>query len=318
MSDLAGLAGVSKITVSRALRNSPSVNPETRRKILELAKAHGYRLNLPARNLRLNRSHTLGVVVEMDPSRERPMSDPYPLELLGGISQELTSAGYSLLLTTAGAENIGLQAADGIILLGQGADDRAVHQLAWAAQPWIVWGAPKPGAAYPVVGSDNRQGGLIAAERFEALGRRRIVFLGDPHHAEIGAREAGLAEGLKSAGGSLVASRACGFTFAAGFDAVNALIAEGASFDGVFACNDHVAMGAVRALVDSGRRVPEDVSVIGYDDSPLAAAFVPPLTSVRQDWSAGGVLLARKVLAMIEGESVPSETLPTQLVVRAT
>ena len=99
MADLAELAGLSKITVSRALSDSPLVNPETREKIQALAHEHGYKLNVNARNLRLRRSHTVAVIVEMKPSTDRTMFDPYPLVLLGGISQELTAAGYSVLLT---------------------------------------------------------------------------------------------------------------------------------------------------------------------------------------------------------------------------
>lgn len=88
--------------------------------------------------------------------------------------------------------------------------------------------------------------------------------------------------------------------------------------DGLFAASDLLAMGAVRAFTDAGLAVPEAVSVIGYDDSPAAQSFAPPLTSVRQDWHHGGVLLARKVLDLIAGQAAASEIMPTELVVRAT
>ena len=96
MEDLASLAGVSTITVSRALRDSPLVTEKTRERIRRIAEEQGYRLNISARNLRMRRSYSVAVVVEMTPVRGRPMSDPYPLELLGGITQELTTAGYSV------------------------------------------------------------------------------------------------------------------------------------------------------------------------------------------------------------------------------
>ena len=96
MEDLAQLAGVSKITVSRALRNSPLVTEATRDKVRRVAEEQGYRFNVSARNLRMGRSYSVAVVVEMTPAKGRPMSDPYPLELLGGITQELTTAGYSV------------------------------------------------------------------------------------------------------------------------------------------------------------------------------------------------------------------------------
>ena len=100
MADLARLAGVSKITVSRAMGDKAPVSAQTRAKVRALALKHHYTLNVSARNLRLRRSHTVAVVVEMTPTPERPMSDPYPLELLGGILQQLASNDFSALLTT--------------------------------------------------------------------------------------------------------------------------------------------------------------------------------------------------------------------------
>ena len=99
---------------------------------------------------------------------------------------------------------------------------------------------------------------------------------------------------------------------------MHALLDANPQVDALFAASDLLAIGAIRALIERGRRVPEDVSVIGYDDTPLGATFVPPLTSVHQNFIDAGVLLARKVRALIEGEAATSETLPTHLVVRAT
>ncbi|MDT4878741.1 Lactose operon repressor [compost metagenome] len=99
---------------------------------------------------------------------------------------------------------------------------------------------------------------------------------------------------------------------------MHALLDTHAQLDALFAASDLLAIGAIRALIERGRRVPEDVSVIGYDDTPLGATYVPPLTSVHQNFIDAGVLLARKVRALIEGEAAGSETLPTHLVVRTT
>jgi DNA-binding LacI/PurR family transcriptional regulator len=307
------------MTVSRALRNSPLVTPVVRAHIIELARTHGYRLNLPARNLRLSRSHTIGVVIEMDPSPERPLTDPYPLALLGGISQELTSSGYNLLLTTLHAvDSSTLNAAEGLILLGQGPDDVAVRAIRKLGIPWVVWGAPRAGQHYPVVGTDNEHGGAVAATRLLELGRRSLVFIGDLRHAEVAARHRGFADVIRSADDATLTTRASPFSFHGGAQVAADLLKAGTRFDGVFACSDPLAMGVIRTLVQFGKRVPDEVSVIGYDDSPLAASFVPPMTSVQQDWRSGGSLLARKVVALIEGKTVTSEVLPTNLVVRAT
>ncbi|CUI06566.1 LacI family DNA-binding transcriptional regulator [Massilia sp. P8910] len=317
MEDLASLAGVSTITVSRALRDSPLVTEKTREKIRRIADEQGYRLNISARNLRMRRSYSVAVVVEMTPVKGRPMSDPYPLELLGGITQELTTAGYSVVLTSKQLmDTAPVQGADGLILLGQGSHGEAVRFLQKAGLPLVVWGAPESGAI--VVGSDNRRGGASVAERFLAQGRRKLVFLGDVDHAEVEERCAGFIDALGGQG-TVHIIRPKAFTFESGFDSMTALLKKkGHAFDGVFAASDLLAMGAIRALTEHQLRVPDDVSVIGYDDTPGAASFVPPLTSVHQYLRDGGVLLAKKMLALMNGEQVESEMLPTTLIARQT
>lgn len=319
MADLAKLAGVSAITVSRALRDSPLVNPQTRAQIKTLAERHGYLFNISARNLRLRRSMMVAVVVEMKPSAERQMSGPYPLDLLGGISQELTSSGYSVLLTSLqGGALPNVQAADGVILLGQGAHEDAMHEVQRWGRPMVVWGAVSRHESQVVVGSDNQRGGKLAAERFVALGRRRPVFLGDAAHGEFAERLAGFSAALAVHGLSPLTPNVPNFTVTAGAAAVHALLDEHPQFDALFAASDLLAIGAIRALIERGRRVPEDVSVIGYDDTPLGATYLPPLTSIHQNFVDGGVLLARKILALIDGEPASSEILPTHLVARVT
>jgi DNA-binding LacI/PurR family transcriptional regulator len=299
MEDLASLAGVSTITVSRALRDSPLVTAPTRERIRRIAEEQGYRLNVSARNLRMRRSYSVAVVVEMTPVKGRPMSDPYPLELLGGITQELTTAGYSVILTSKQLlDTAPVQGADGLILLGQGSHGEAVRALQKANLPLVVWGAQEAGTTYIVVGSDNRKGGASVAERFLAQGRRKLLFLGDVDHAEVQERCAGFIDALGGeAAVHIIRPRA--FTFEAGFDSMRTVLKKKGGFDGVFAASDLLAMGAIRALTEHSLRVPEDVSVIGYDDTPGAASFVPPLTSVHQYLRDGGVLLARKILGLV-------------------
>lgn len=319
MEDLALLAGVSKITVSRALRNSPLVTEATREKVRRVAEEQGYRFNVSARNLRMGRSYSVAVVVEMTPAKGRPMSGPYPLELLGGITQELTTAGYSVVLTSKQLlDTAPVQGADGLILLGQGSHGEAVTALKKTGRPLVVWGAPEPGSETVVVGSDNRKGGASAAQRFLEQGRTRLVFLGDVDHAEVEERCAGFIGALEGRG-TVHIIRPKAFTFEAGFACISALLKKrGQVFDGVFAASDLLAMGAIRALAEKNLRVPDTVSVIGYDDTPGAATFIPPLTSVHQYLHDGGVLLAKKMLDLMSGQPVVSETLPTTLMVRHT
>ncbi len=319
MEDIAKVAGVSKITVSRALRDSPLVKPDTREKIRKLASEHGYRFNVSARNLRMRRSYSVAVVVEMTPMSGRPMSDPYPLALLGGITQQLTTAGYSVILTAKQLIDTGpVQGADGVILLGQGLHGDAMHAMERSGLPLVVWGAQEEGSTCVVVGSDNHKSGLSVAERFIGLGRKKIIFLGDVDHAEVGQRCAGLIKGMHGHG-KVHIIRPKAFTVDSGFASIAAALKKTPhACDGVFAASDLLAMGAIRALAENNLQVPEDVSVVGYDDSPSAASFIPALTSVHQDLRDGGEMLAQKILDLIDGKVVSSEMLPTKLVVRQT
>ena len=248
------------------------------------------------------------------------MSDPYPLALLGGITEELTSAGYTVVLTSRQLlDSAPVRGADGMILLGQGSHGEAVKVLQKVGLPLIVWGAPEASESYVVVGSDNHAGGASAAARFIEQRRRKLVFLGDVDHAEVQGRCAGFIEAMRGHG-TVHIVRPKAFTFEAGFDSMTALLKKKGehAVDGVFAASDLLAMGAIRALAEHGLRVPDEVSVIGYDDTPGAASFVPPLTSVHQDLRDGGVLLGRKMLALLNDEPVASEMLSTRLIVRQT
>lgn len=324
MADVAGVAGVSKITVSRALSGSELVKAEVRTRICETAAAMGYRINLAARDLRLRQRKRIAVVVDMPATNDRPFYDPYPLALLGGIMQECAAAGFAIVLTTSdprmGAE---AQDASGIIVLGQGVDHHAVRSLTSLNLPLAVWGADDGVEATmgaEVVGSDNRLGGQLAARHLIARDRRRFVFLGDTHHAEIADRAAGFAQGL-AAGAQIVAQRGCDFTREGGRKAMADIVHEGIAFDGVFASSDLVAIGAMQAMTDAGFRPGVDIAVVGYDDIPAAAAHTPRLTTIHQDLTKAGRLLAATLLSRLDPERFDApwtRSLPVTLVARET
>lgn len=316
MADVARELGVAKITVSRALSDHATVKESTRKLIRETAERMGYRLNVSARNLRQQRTRTIAVVIEMAPSHDRLMSEPYPLSLLGGIMQELTAAGQNMVLTTIDLFAEHPPSTDGVILLGQGVHDDAAAAVEAMGLPYVVWGAAHGPPERIVVGSDNRAGGRLAADYLAAGGRRQLVFLGDTQHGEVEDRLSGFGEGLAGRDVRIVAQLACAFTVAAARETVTHMIEQGTSFDGIFCANDAIAMGAIDALAAHGRSVPADVSVVGFDDSPGASIFSPKLTSVRQDWALGGVLLAQKVLDLVGGRAAESHMMPVQLVAR--
>jgi DNA-binding LacI/PurR family transcriptional regulator len=313
MADLAALAKVSKITVSRALRNSDLVRKEVRDQIHDLARNHGYRLNVAARSLRTRRAHSITAVIEMDPSDERPMTEPLTLTIIGGLLQAFTMRGYSLALTTqTQVLNSALHDTDGIILLGQGENDEATSRVRRLNLPMAVWGHVQPASENMVfVGSDNFEGGRLVGEHLAALGRRRILFLGDINHSEVADRFLGLSHAIS---GSAASARqiSCAFSREAGHAAVTAEIGRGESFDAIAACSDPVALGAMDALQSAKITVPREVAVAGFDDTARESR----LTSVRQDWDRAGRLLADKILSLLAGDMPASEKLPVELIVR--
>ncbi len=315
MDDLATLAGVSKITISRALKNSPLVRKEVREQIQELARTHGYRLNTAARNLRLRRNHSITAVVEMTPTADRTMSDPTILAALGGLLQVMTEAGYRVILTTLTQL---LQSrhddSDGIILLGQGKDSEAVRWVSKLGLPLIVWGSPSESDGdWLTVGSDNRAGGRFIGEHLASLGRRRILFLGDPAHPEIGERLAAIRE----ASGADVEVQPCDFGIGAGTRAMQEVLERGWRGDAVAAASDTIALGAMAALLEAGIAIPGEVAVTGFDDIPASTTSAIPLTTVRQDWQQAGELAGSKLLQWLDNGSPVSEQLSVELVVRA-
>ena len=186
MSDLAKIAGVSESTVSRALADHPSVAQATRVRIKALASELGYRINPIARSLRAGRSGVIAVVVPLQHDRNGHLTDPFMMTMLTYLADELTSRGYSMLLSKAVQESgawldstLAQSIAEGLVIIGQSHEHEAINAAAERGAPLVAWGAQMPGQAYPCVGSDNHAGGLIATRHLIRQGRRRIAFLGD-------------------------------------------------------------------------------------------------------------------------------------------
>lgn len=317
MGDLAQLAGVSAITISRALKNSDLVRPAVREKIQSLAAAHGYRLNTAARNLRLRRNHSITAVVNMTPSADRPISDPIFLALVGGLLQVSTDAGCRLILTNAdqllSSRN---DDTDGIIFLGQGSDDAVLREVNALGLPFVVWGAPREeGGGWLTIGSDNVRGGRSIGEHLTALGRKQLLFLGDPAYPEVADRLSGLRSA--TAASCEITVIACPFGRGAGMTATAQAMTEGWRGDAVVGASDTLAMGAMTTLLGAGLHIPHHVAVVGFDDIPAAATAPVPLTTVRQDWDKAGALLGTKLLQWVAGERPGGEMLPISLVERA-
>ncbi len=325
MSDLAKLAGVSKSTVSRALAGSTLVNKETRDLIESLAREHNYRLNTQARNFRLKESLTIAVLIPTAYKAKWQISDPFFLELLGGIAVALNERGHELLLAKATSTSgdwiedfVNYRGSDGVILIGQGLQHQRINKLVGDYSPLAVWGGQLPDQKYCTVGSDNLLGGRKATEHLISRGCERIAFVGNTQMPEVGLRFEGYRMALEKAGIAFDQELqvSTGFSSEAGFEATMSLLSSGTDFDGIFATSDVFAMGAIRALHEQGREVPDDVLVVGYDDISLSPYYNPPLTTVRQDRMMGGRLLVDNLFRSIEGGQPNSVLLPTDLVVR--
>ena len=318
MERVAELAGVSKITVSRALRGSQLVRPELRERIARVANEAGYRMNVAARSLRTRRTQTIAVVIEQLARDDRPIADPLLLTMIGGLLEVLSPADHAMLLTTnehfVASNALG---ADGVVVLGQGEGGRYLSQVGTMGLPIVAWGEPVPGLNVPVIGSDNRQGGRLAAEHLIASGRTKLLFLGDAQHPEVAGRLEGVREVLAESEAILAGVVPCAFSAEAGAKAVQAATTKGIRFDSIVAVSDFIAAGACDALVNSGIQVPADVAIVGFDDTPIASAHRPSLTSIRQDASAAGRALGQAILSVLAGQPPASVSpLPVTLVAR--
>jgi len=326
MADLAKMAGVSKSTVSRALAGSELVNKDTRDLIKKLAVEHNYRINTRARDLFLQNTLTVAVLLPSANRGDWQISDPFFLELLGGIAEAINEQGHQLLLAKTHAQSgnwiadfIDTNSPDGVILIGQGAQHEKINDIATSYKALSVWGAKvEDEQLYPTVGSDNELGGYKATKHLIEQGRKRIVFLGYTSLPEIKLRYAGYHRALAEAGIAIDENleRPARHSKSAGYVSTQQLIEEGVPFDAIFAVSDLFAMAAITALQEAGIRVPEDVAVVGYDDIAISAFYNPPLTSIRQDRMEGGRLLVENLLTAIAGGEPESKTLETELIVR--
>lgn len=325
MADLARLAGVHVSTVSRALGDSPLVQPEMRERIHDLARRHGYVANAAARNLRAGRTETLSVVIPLAHERDQALTDPFFTAMLSHLADAITQRGYGMHLQKVLPPMQGWlqrivaeRRSDGIIVIGQSTEHETLQQAARTATPFVVWGGHLPKQRYCSVGSDNLQGGRLATEHLLALGRRHILFLGDPAIPEIRLRCNGYEQALAAApGGRASASIVkAHLTPDAASTAMQTFLRRGRSFDAVFAATDLIAISAMRVLAAAGLRVPQDVAVVGFDGLEVGAHVHPALSTVRQDLARGAALLVDLLLQRIEGRAAEPVLMPCELVVR--
>lgn len=322
--DLAKLAGVHPGTVSRALANNPLVNAETRARIQALAGEHDFRLNQMASRLRTQKTNVIGVVVPLGHERRQHVSDPFFMAILGHLADQLTEAGYDIMLSRVIPDAgdwleriVDSGMLDGVLLIGQSDQFDAIERVAQRYRPLVVWGSHIEGQTHCAVGVDNRAGGVLVGRRLIERGCKQIAFFGEIRTLELSERYEGLRQAAREAG--LAEPIQCATHLAS--DVMAAEIADHVDrlrgqIDGIAAASDVIAMHTVRVLADRGIPVPDGLPVIGFDDLPLASNIVPRLTTVRQDILRGASAMIEALFARLSGAETPSVVMPATLVLR--
>lgn len=323
--DIAKLANVSKSTVSRALNDSPLIKEETREQIKAIAKENNFCFKATARRLSLGQSHTIAFVTHSH-NECFSMEDLFSLEIMGGISSGLNALGYDFLVvhvdpqTTDWAHQyLDSGKVDGFILNTSSRKQFHIKALFDMEAPFIVWGVPEPQFCYPSVTGDNINGGFLATEHLLKIGRQQIAFIGgDCSEREVQHRFAGFEKALKSASRETQPQMIAygDYSLASGSAAMDQLLQQSPDLDAVFVNSDLMAIGAINVIQAKGKRVPEDIAVVGYDDLSVAALNNLPLTTIRQDIPMAGRLLAQNLIQFIKTGVVTNVTMPVELVIR--
>jgi DNA-binding LacI/PurR family transcriptional regulator len=320
MADVARRAGVSAQTVSRVSNGQANVDEATRARVLDAMRDLGYRPNGAARALKSGRFHTIGVIM----TKLRTLGN---IRVLDEIATEAARAGFSVLLmpiaeTTprrvSGAyQRMTAQAVDGAVIILQARFvDEAEFTLPPGVPVVVIDSETNPG--YPVVATDHGLGARQATRHLLGLGHRGVWHIAGPetsfsaaHRAESWART------LLDAGLSPSPPMHGDWTAESGYRH-GLTLGRRPDVTAIFAANDEMALGAMRALRELGRDIPGDVSIVGFDDMDVAASLWPPLTTVRQDFAAVGRLSIRKLLARVSdsGKDADTTIVPTRLIIR--
>jgi LacI family transcriptional regulator len=324
MADIAELAGVSVPTVSKVLNGRSDVSRATRDRVERVIQEQGYVRSAAARALRGGRSGLVDVLVH-------DLESPYHLEVIRGIEEALARSGLSLVLSALHGrsrparqwlEGVKSRGSDAVILVLAASPPDQLAELRRLDIPLVVldsWGQTQ--VDVPSVGATNWVGGFSATEHLLSLGHRRVAMIGGPAPLlSSKARAAGYRAALDAAGVAFDVElfRSGDFLPDRGAAETRALLDVEDAPTAIFAGSDLQALGVYQALRERGKHVPEDISVVGFDDLPVASLATPPLTTVRQPLAEMGRMAVEMIRHLLEGEDVQDGRveMPTSLVVR--
>ena len=324
--DVAELAGVSVATVSRTLSRPDKVAESTRERVMQAVEKSGYVTNVLASNFRRRRSHNIILLVP-------DIANPFFSTIIQEIEEQARHKGYQILLgdtrqnqqLEASYGNLALQRmADGLISLGMNIPfrHRANRKTVDPKWPPLVMGCEYKGSVnVPLVAIDNFRAAYDATRHVLDLGHRRVGFIGGPEDFSLSLdRLEGFRAAMAEAGCNVGADHVVSgnFSLTCGFEAAEKLLGLGHPPTAMICTSDELAMGAMNCAVSAGVSIPEDLSVVGFDDIEFAAYSNPPLTTVRQPMADIGRHLMHMILTLLEGGSLsePRVVLPHQLIVR--
>ena len=321
--EVANRAGVSYTTVSHVINNTRFVSNETRDRVLAAMRDLNYRPNALAQSLRSGKTHTLGLILP-------DSSNPFFAEVARSIEDAAFQLGYSVILCNTEGEGhrellyvdvLSKKQVDGIIFVATGDQGDSLDFLQRQALPVLVVDRDLPEIHADAVLTDNRQGGCQATGHLIELGHRRIGCISGPSHLTPSAdRTIGYRKAMEDAGLHAPEELILRGDFhpESGRVATAALLALPEPPTAIFACNDLMALGALRAAAEAGFRVPEDLSIVGFDDIELASYTTPPLTTIAQPKVDIGHRAAQLLVERIAEKNSPHcrEVLPTALIMR--
>ena len=320
LSMVATKSGVSPSTVSRILNGTAQVNEDKKAQVLAVIEELGFKPNLAARSLAGGRTMSVGVLTQY-------IDSPFYGEALRGIEDELRIAGYAPIFVSGHwdeEEELNRLAmleernVDGIIILTGKLSDETLIKIS-KTLPVVITGRQLNSDNLFSIDFDNIEGACLAVKHLHSLGHREVAFISglldhpdaiqrlDGYRSEVARRK------MKQDDALIIYSD---FQESGGFKAMSTLIGRGVHFTAVIAANDQMAYGARLALDRAGFRVPDDVSLIGFDDLPHSAFTLPPLTTVRQSIYEIGIAAAKAMLDLLKNKKPPSKFIEANLIVR--